>query len=87
MALGGSYNDLYVRQYTDMIDHELQQDTVPIQGVASPTAADNASSVRNQIKELYSNKDFYSKLSMQSPAEVNQMNELYRKLSALESGR
>ncbi len=26
MALGGSYNDLYVRQYTDMIDHELQQD-------------------------------------------------------------
>lgn len=65
----------------------MQQDTVPVQGVTSPTAADNASSVRNQIKELYSNKDFYNKLSMQSPAEVNQMNELYRKLSALESGR
>lgn len=25
MALGGSYNDLYVREYTDMIEHELQQ--------------------------------------------------------------
>lgn len=26
MALGGSYNDLFIRQYQDMIDHELQQD-------------------------------------------------------------
>lgn len=25
MALGGSYQDLYIRQYTDMIEHELQQ--------------------------------------------------------------
>lgn len=65
----------------------MQQDKVPVQGVASPGAADNAAALRQQIKDLYSDRNFYNKLSMQSPAEVQKMNELYSKLRTLESGR
>lgn len=65
----------------------MNQDNIPIQGVSSPTAADNAQAVRAQIKELYSDTNFYSKLASQSPNEVARMNELYSKLAQLESGR
>lgn len=63
----------------------MQEDRAPVQGTVTPGAADNASQIRQQIKELYNDPNFYSRFRQQSSHEVNQINSLYERLAALES--
>ena len=52
MALSGSYNDLYVRQYTDMIEHELQQKGSRLRGLVNIETAMGERRYFNKLGKL-----------------------------------
>lgn len=54
MALGGSYNDLYIRQYTDMIEHELQQDGSRLRPVVTVEQVQGERTYFNKIGKVSS---------------------------------
>lgn len=63
----------------------MQQDRIPVQGTSTPGNSDSVAQIRQQIKELYNDQKFYTRLKEQSPNEVNHLHGLYERLAQLES--
>lgn len=62
MALGGGYGDLYIRQYSDMIEHELQQKGSVLRGLVT-------------IEQAMGERHYFAKIGAASSYEVTGRNQ------------